>query len=756
MVPGPAFWLAAALAGTMAGNLNAAESFSLQGNLLAPPPPVPPFGSPLWAIRQDGYHTYRIPALAVTTKGTVLAFCEGRKNSAGDTGDIDLLLKRSEDHGRTWSAQQIIWDDAGNTCGNPCAVVDRETGTVWLLTTWNRGEDREIQIIAKTSQDTRRVFVTSSTDDGRTWTKPREITADVKLTNWTWYATGPGGGIQIEHGPHQGRLVIPCDHIEADTRHYYSHVIYSDDHGKSWKLGGSTPQHQVNECEVVELTGGRLMLNMRNYDRAKKNRQVAISDDGGLTWKEQRHDEALIEPICQAAIQRYRWPDAAHPGVILFSNPASQGGRVNLTVRASFDDGRTWPALRVLHAGPSAYSDLAVLGNGEIACLYEAGAANAYETITFASFPLASLARVDGANELPVVDISAETNRHVVIAAGTETVYQGHPTTLLMPDGKTMFAVWSVGHGGPCGPMARSDDGGLTWRRLDDQLPPGFAKYRNCPSIYRLVDPHGKERLWVFAAQPLMPRIVSEDGGRTWKEMEPLGFPCVMTFSSIVRLKDGRYLGLYHKGPGGADRTPLGVLQTMTADGGLTWSEPRVVASVPGKNPCEPFVFRSPDGAELCCLMRENTHKGRSLMMFSRDEGATWSAPVDTPWGLTGDRHLGVYAPDGRLVIAFRDQALGSATKGHFVAWVGTYDDIRQSRPGQYRLKLLHSHAGGDCGYPGMELLPDGTIVATTYIKYRAGKEKHSVVSTRFKLDEMDRRRARDAQAATPAGGSQP
>jgi hypothetical protein len=342
-------------------------------------------------------------------------------------------------------------------------------------------------------------------------------------------------------------------------------------------------------------------------------------------------------------------------------------------------------------------------------------------------------------SNIPLVDMSGETARQVVIAAGTQTNYQGHPTTLLMPDGKTIFAVWTIGHGGHSGPMARSDDGGLTWRRLDGQLPPGFQKHRNCPSIYRMVDLAGKERLWVFSASPQMPRIVSEDGGKTWQEAEPLGFPCVMTFSSIVQLKDGRYLGLYHKGPDGTDKAPLEVLQTITADGGVSWSKPHVVASVEGKNPCEPFAFRSPDGAELCCLMRENTHKGRSLMMFSRDEGQTWSKPVDTPWGLTGDRHRGVYAKDGRLVIAFRDRAPKSPTAGHFVAWVGRYEDIRRNRPGQYRVKLLHSFAGNDCGYPGMQLLPDGTVVATTYLKYRQGKEKHSVVSVRFKLEETDK-----------------
>jgi hypothetical protein len=361
-------------------------------------------------------------------------------------------------------------------------------------------------------------------------------------------------------------------------------------------------------------------------------------------------------------------------------------------------------------------------------------------------FLSASVLVAEEAPDLPLVDISGRNEAHTIIAAGTEKVYQGHPTTVSLGDGKALFCVWCINHGGASGPMARSTDGGKTWTRLDDSLPREFSTHQNCPSIYRLTDAAGKERLWVWSAAkgtrkgPGMPSIMSEDAGVTWKEMPPLGFPCVMTFSSIVRLKDGKYLGLYHKGPDGADRAPLEVLQTITADGGFTWSDPKVVAAVEGKNPCEPYVFRSPDGAELVCLMRENTHKGRSLMMFSRDEGQTWSTPADTSWGLTGDRHAGVQLPDGRLVIAFRDQAINSPANGHFVAWVGTYDDLRHARPGQYRVKLLHSHAErvSDCGYPGMELLPDGTIVATTYIKYAPGKEKHSVVSLRFKAAETD------------------
>lgn len=339
----------------------------------------------LWKSGQGGYKSYRIPALAVTKKGTVLAFCEGRRVGGGDSGAIEILLRRSVDNGASWSEQQVVWADVGNTCGNPSPVVDRQTGMIWLLLTWNRGDDKEPQIIAQTSKDTRRVFVTSSVDDGSTWTTPREITADVKLPEWTWYATGPGAGIQLEKN---GRLVIPCDHIEAKTKRYFSHVIYSDDHGASWKRGGTTPRDQVNECEVVERSDGSLLLNMRSYDPASRARQVAVSKDGGLTWSDQRPDFALIEPICQASIRR------ADTKTIVFSNPASREGRKNLTVRASEDDGKTWERRLTLHAGPSAYSDLASLRKNTLACLYECGEKSAYETITLARFALKDLPRV--------------------------------------------------------------------------------------------------------------------------------------------------------------------------------------------------------------------------------------------------------------------------------------------------------------------------------------------------------------------------
>jgi len=336
---------------------------------------------------------------------------------------------------------------------------------------------------------------------------------------------------------------------------------------------------------------------------------------------------------------------------------------------------------------------------------------------------------------LPLIDISGEINRHVIIASGTEDIYQGNPTTLLLADGKTMFCVWSIGHGGPAGPMAVSHDSGLSWTRMDNELPAGFRNHINCPSIYRMMDKKtGKILLWVYSAKPFMPRIISEDGGKTWVEKPPLGLECIMTFSSIVRLSDGNYMGFYHR----RRDDLLEVLQTKTEDGDLTWSDPVVIANPEGMAPCEPYVFRSPNQKELCCIMRENTRKGLSLIMFSNDEGKSWSNPVYTPRGLTGDRHQGIYTKDGRLVIAFRDMTPNSPAYGHFVAWVGTYEDILNGNPGEYRIKLLHSYAGSDCGYPGMEILPDGTIIATTYIKYKDDKNKHSVVSTRFNIQETD------------------
>ena len=349
--------------------------------------------SPVFTAGEGGYHTYRIPSLIVTAKGTLLAFCEGRKKGTSDAGDIDLVLRRSLDGGKTWQAMQVVWDDRTNTCGNPCPVVERSTGTIWLHLTHNLGEDKEAAIIAGKSKGTRTAWVTKSTDDGVTWARPTEITKSVKQPDWTWYASGPGVGIQTK----AGRLVIPCDNKVAVTMARQSHVIYSDDKGETWKLGGVVGPN-CNESQVAELTDGSLLLNMRSYE-ANHRRMIATSSDGGLTWSQPVEDQTLIEPVCQASLMRY-------PGdkpLLLFSNPASTK-REKMTVRLSRDDGKSWPAARQLHAGPAAYSCLSVLNDGTIACLYERGKDKPYDNITLARFSLPWLEQ-----GRPTIDVGTRT-----------------------------------------------------------------------------------------------------------------------------------------------------------------------------------------------------------------------------------------------------------------------------------------------------------------------------------------------------------
>ena len=350
---------------------------------------VPLMQKALFIKGRGGYNNYRIPALLTTQAGTLLAFCEGREG--GDSSDIDLLLRRSEDGGKTWSRKQVVWDQGRNVCGNPCPVQDRDTGIIWLLLTWNDSTDSGKKLHGGTAKDTRHVYVCSSEDDGRTWSKPIEITATTKRKNWWWYATGPGVGIQLRHGPHKGRLVIPCDHTDKDG--HASHIIYSDDHGKSWQLGGLV-SGGCNECQVVELADGKLMLNMRMQENGRGKRGVAMSNDGGQTWSKLKLDPVLIEPVCQASFLRYTLASTNSKNRLLFSNPASsppsgktRGDRINMTVRLSYDEGMTWPVSKLLHDDPSAYSCLAVLPDGDIGCLYEGGETR-YGEIVFARFSL--------------------------------------------------------------------------------------------------------------------------------------------------------------------------------------------------------------------------------------------------------------------------------------------------------------------------------------------------------------------------------
>jgi sialidase-1 len=259
-------------------------------------------------------------------------------------------------------------------------VQDRATGTIWLPLTHNLGKDHEKDIVAGTAKGSRTVWMSRSDDDGATWAKPVEITQDVKRPEWTWFATGPGVGIQAK----DGRLVVPCDSKNVGGKIGTSFVMTSVDGGKTWKSGG-TVGDLWNECQVAELADGSLMLNMRNHDRTKRQRGVAISRDGGATWTAAAADPALVEPVCQASLLRH--PSAG----LLFANPATDKTRTRMTVRLSRDEGKTWPAAKVLHEGPSAYSCLGVLADGTILCLYERGEKSSYERIVLARLGLGEL-----------------------------------------------------------------------------------------------------------------------------------------------------------------------------------------------------------------------------------------------------------------------------------------------------------------------------------------------------------------------------
>lgn len=345
----------------------------------------------LFVSGTEGYDTYRIPAIVTTNEGTLLAFCEGRKEGGGDAGNIDIVMKRSIDDGKNWSEQMVLWDDVENTCGNPCPVVDNMTGEIHLLLTHNLGSDHESDIIHKTSESTRTVWVMKSSDDGSTWTDAQEITSTTKKKEWGWYATGPGNGIQIKHGPRKGRLVIPCDHSYDDPKgnvrngpyEYGSHAIYSDDHGQTWQLGG-TIRPKVNECQVVEVADGNgtLLMNMRSYFGNNK-RTHSLSYDGGLSWTQPYKVDELVEPVCQASILRYSWPGKFSKNTLLFLNPATSVGRRNMSLRMSHDDGKTWPFIRTVFPGPSAYSSMTKLANGRLAMMYEGGVDSPYENIIF-------------------------------------------------------------------------------------------------------------------------------------------------------------------------------------------------------------------------------------------------------------------------------------------------------------------------------------------------------------------------------------
>ncbi len=325
-----------------------------------------------------GYNTYRIPALYETTNGTLLAFCEGRKNSSSDTGNIDTVLRRSYDGGLTWTAQQVIWSDGTNTCGNPTVVQDRTNGRIWLFLTWNNGGDTQTEIGDGTSLDVRKIYSCFSDDDGATWSTPVNRFAEVQPATTRWDATGPGRGLQMVSGPRSSRLIIP-----ANRRN-----IQSDDHGVTWSQStwlpsGSSESQEVEIADAVLLRNDRASGNNANY----KARVFCRSEDQGESWGALEVREDLTCPVCMGSTIAVNFPAGLNGRVLAFSNPSSTT-RDHMTIKFSLDDGVTWPISHEVYSSSSAYSCLSPIGTNEIGLFYER---DSYGKITFEKFSLSQL-----------------------------------------------------------------------------------------------------------------------------------------------------------------------------------------------------------------------------------------------------------------------------------------------------------------------------------------------------------------------------
>ena len=328
--------------------------------------------------------------------------------------------------------------------------------------------------------------------------------------------------------------------------------------------------------------------------------------------------------------------------------------------------------------------------------------------------------------------------------------YLGHPTTCLLEDGETMLCVYPQGHGRGAIVYKRSRDGGRTW---GDRLatPESWATSREVPTLHRVVGPDGTKRIIMWSGLYPARLAVSEDDGASWGELEPVGDwggIVVMGFVEKLRTGPGHYLAMFHDDgrffAADGRRVPEFTLyQTFSVDGGLTWSDPQAVYRSAEVHLCEPGCIRSPDGKRLAVLLRENARRKKSHIIFSDDEGRTWSEPRELPLALTGDRHTGKYAPDGRLLISFRcnsprDESDTRPFEGDWVAWVGSWQDLVDGGDGQYFVRLKDNTKGYDTAYPGVEVLPDGTFVLTTYGHWDPGQPPY-ILSVRLTLDELDR-----------------
>jgi hypothetical protein len=348
------------------------------------------------------------------------------------------------------------------------------------------------------------------------------------------------------------------------------------------------------------------------------------------------------------------------------------------------------------------------------------------------------------------LDLDADSARQVVVDR-EKGQYLGHVSTVMLADGKTILAAYPKGHGKGAIVLKTSPDGGKTWsqrREPGHGLPDNWAQSQETPTLFRTtpLDTDGKradKRLVLFSGLYPGKIAISEDDGDTWTPLSDIGtWGGIVMMGCVEALKDGSAFALFHDDgrflrAGGKRTETMTLLKSTSHDGGLHWDEPTTVFASRDIHLCEPGLVRSPDGKRLAAMLRENRRVRNSHFILSDDDGDTWSSPKELHHSLTGDRHTAKYAPDGRLVVTFRDMGKDSPTKGDWIAWVGTFDDIALARPGQYLVRLKDNKDSWDCAYPGVEVMPDGMVVCVTYGHWTP-KEEPYILSVRFTLAELD------------------
>ncbi len=326
----------------------------------------------------EDYHAFRIPAV-IKTENALIAFAEGRKNSTSDFGDIDMVYRRSLDGGKTWEALHLLYDQDTLAVQNPVPIfITSENKLVLLFNTTSLSEHDVLNKEYDLSEE-RKAFVTSSLDDGKTWTSPINITRQVKEKYWRWHAIGPVHGIELEYGAHEGRLVAPVAiSIEKGSEAYCMALIYSDDKGDTWHIGAVdknlTDAVRANETTIVELTDGRIYVNTRdqNGGSLEKNRGETFSTDGGLSFSEPIiESDKFPSPVVQSSLLRWESEGDNKNSLLLFSTPSHVDKRLDLVVMASSDASETWHKLFKIHGGSSAYSDMVKLDNKTLGVIYE-------------------------------------------------------------------------------------------------------------------------------------------------------------------------------------------------------------------------------------------------------------------------------------------------------------------------------------------------------------------------------------------------